>query len=148
MTKPRLYKDKVKTLWFNVPILIEINNKHLTTQRQRKEHKDKHTQGNKHNGVTDKHTQGHGHSIFPPPPIWYQVLGSDVFAPPRGQREQGRIVLSHSNLLAKEPWPGTGSNKHVSVFWINTSGDPEVTPVTAADETDLALIKAAKQAAS
>ena len=59
-------------------------------------------------------------------------------------------MLSHSNLLAKEPWPwpGTGSNKHVSVVWINTSGDLEVTPVTAADEKDLALIKAAKRAAS
>ena len=51
---------------------------------------------------TDKHTQGRGHSIFPPPPIWCHVLGSDVFAPPRGQREQGGVVPSHSNRLAEE----------------------------------------------
>ena len=96
---------------------------------------------------TDKHTQGRGHSIFPPPPIWCHVLGSDVFAPPRGQREQGGVVPSHSNRLAEEHCRRIKQtrfrclDRYQRLTWRSPL-------VPAAEDTDLALIKAAKRAAS
>lgn len=84
------------------------------TQRQTHTHMGINMMGGKQKRQTKTNKQGHGHSVFPPP-IWHHVLGSYHLCSTRGScgggvggaagglRVQGRNMLNHSNLLAKEP---------------------------------------------